>query len=92
MKKMICVCSVVIAISLGLLGGILKMKSNSAKGVEVKTGSMINGEFKETESGKVGGNSTAEKDFADSSVMCFVASGVMAVIAIGSCVSIIKNK
>lgn len=81
-KKLISRLFLIIAVCMFLLGFIFKMTAKQYKGIATSTGISINGEYMQTDSGRLGANSEKYNTFNGGGNMFYVLSGVSIIVSV----------
>lgn len=91
-KRLIKWMLLVLTICFLILGFIFKSTAEKQKGVSVSAGAIINGEYVETDSGRMGANYEKYNSFNDGGTIFYVLAGVTGVICIVTFISDRKSR
>lgn len=88
-KKWIVGVTLILTVCFFVLGFVFKATAQDHKGITATTGVVINGEFVESTSGNLGGNSKSYEMFDSCGTTFYVLGGITGVICI---IALVKNR
>lgn len=91
-KKLITGVALVLTICLLILGVIFKRTADKQQGVSASVGAVVNGQYTEISSGKVGANREKYEAFNTGGTIFYILAGVTGIICVLSVVSQKKDK
>lgn len=91
-RKLITGVTLVLTICFLLLGVVYKSAAKEQQGVSVSSGIMINGQYTETSSGRIGANREKYEAFNTGGMIFYILAGVTGVICVVSVVGQKKTK
>lgn len=83
-RKFIITLTLIMTICFLLLGTIFKITANKHKGLSASSGVIINGEYSEVSSGKIGANKEKYEAFNTSGIIFYVLSGITGIVCIAT--------
>lgn len=91
-RKLITGATLIMTIGFLVLGVIFKSTAERQQGVSASTGVMINGQYTETSSGRIGANWEKYETFNTGGTIFYILAGVTGVICVVSAVTRKKSK
>ncbi len=91
-RKAIIAAALILTVCFFVLGFICKSTADRQAGVSASTGAIINGEFVESSSGRIGGNQEKQEMFDTTGTCFYVLAGVTGVICIAAAVGNKRNR